>query len=82
MFHLLDQLGPEGRVGEKLLSISPFFFSKFLKTDINLLFLIKHHLEEIREGIIKLNGVGPLMTDPPPISSTTLSGKKKKKKKK
>ena len=29
------------------------FFSKFLKSDLNLLFLIKHHLEEIRKGIIK-----------------------------
>ena len=42
---------PEG-VFKKLLSISPFF-SKFLKRDSNLLFLIKHHKEEIREGIIK-----------------------------
>ena len=42
---------PEG-VFKKLLSISPFF-SKFLKSDLNLLFLIKHHLEEIGEGIIK-----------------------------
>jgi hypothetical protein len=41
---------PEG-VFKKLLSISPFF-SKFLKGDLNLLFLIKHHLEEKREGFI------------------------------
>ena len=39
-------------VFEKLLSISTFFFKK-LNTDLNLLFLIKHHLEKIREGIIK-----------------------------
>ena len=37
---------------KKLLSISPFF-SNFLKSDLNLLFLIKHHLEETREGINK-----------------------------
>ena len=37
---------------KKLLSISPFF-SKILKSDFNLLFLIKHRLEEIK--IIKLN---------------------------
>ena len=37
---------------KKLLSISPFF-SKILKSDLNLMFLIKHHLEKIREGINK-----------------------------
>jgi hypothetical protein len=42
---------PEG-VFKKLLSISPIFF-KILKSDLNLLFLIKRHLEEIREGINK-----------------------------
>ena len=28
---------------------------------------------------VKLDGVGPLITDPPPISSTNLSGKKEEK---
>ena len=44
---------PEG-VFKKVLSISPFF-SKLLKNDLNLLFLLKHHLEEIREDINKKN---------------------------
>ena len=38
-------------VFKKLLSISPFFV-KFSKSDLNLLFLIQHHLEEIREAIV------------------------------
>ena len=34
--------------------MSPFF-QTFSKSDLNLLFLIKHHMEEIREGFIKKN---------------------------
>ena len=35
-----------------MLSISPLF-SKFENSDLNLLFLIKHHLEEPRKGVVK-----------------------------
>ena len=49
---ILNQIVIQFVPSKKLLSISPFF-SIFLKSDLNLLFLIKHHLEEIGEGIIK-----------------------------
>jgi hypothetical protein len=45
-------LSPHEGVFQKLLSISPFF-SYFLKSDLNLIFFVKHHLEEIEKGIIK-----------------------------
>ena len=55
-------MSPEVGVFKKLLSIS-HFFSKVLKGHLNLLFLIKHHLEEVRKGIIKniyINGKTPV----------------------
>ena len=45
-------MSPQVVVFKKLLSISPFF-SKFKKGGLNLLFSLKHHLEEFREGIKK-----------------------------
>jgi hypothetical protein len=49
---IVIQFEPSKGVFKKLLSISPFF-SKFLRSDLNLIFFINHHLEEKREGIIK-----------------------------
>ena len=49
---IVIQFEPSEGVFKKLLSISPFF-SIFLKSDSNLLFLIKYHLEEIGKVIIK-----------------------------
>ena len=47
----IDLSSSEG-VFKKLISISPFSLKK-LKRDLNLLLMIKHHLEEIKKSIIK-----------------------------
>ena len=48
---IVINLGRPVCIFKKLLSILPFF--SFKKRDLNLVFLIKHHIEEIREGNIK-----------------------------